>query len=145
MVMKELIACIVLSMCYNLYGQVNDTIKIKEAALNYVEGFYNSDTARIASAVHPDLAKRIVAKDSTGYFLVNMTAKQLISASKKYKKSYAHNQDEPFKGEVIIYDIYRNIAMAKIVTNKFQFIDYIQLGKIGDDWKIINVLWTYTK
>lgn len=143
--MKKLLVLLLYSLTMNAFAQSNDTLKIRQAALDYVEGFYSSDTARIARAVHPDLAKRIIYKDSTGYMLRNMTAKGLIGAARHFNNSKCLNPGQPFKGEVIIYDIYKDIALAKIVTNKFQFIDYIQVGKFGDEWKIINVLWTFTK
>ena len=38
-----------------------------------------------------------------------------------------------------ILDIYRNIATARSQTKGF--VDYIHLVKIGEEWKIINVLW----
>jgi len=37
---------------------------IKKPALNYIEGWYSGDAARMESALHPELAKRMVATDS---------------------------------------------------------------------------------
>ena len=51
------------------------------------------------------------------------------------------NPDEELKAEVVIFDIFRNIACVKVTTNKYNFIDYLHIGKFNDEWKIINVLW----
>jgi hypothetical protein len=49
--------------------------------------------------------------------------------------------EEPFKAEVIIFDISTDIATIKVIQNKFKLFDYIHLGKINREWKIINLLW----
>ena len=51
---------------------------------------------------------------------------------------------EPFKAIVDIYDISSGIALAKVSTNKMpEFFDYIQVGKMNGEWKIVNVLWAF--
>lgn len=117
-----------------------DTAQIKEACLNYVQGFYTGDSARVAKGVHADLAKRIVMKRMQ-YRVSNMTAAQLISAAGGHK--HPDDAGVPFNAKIDIYDIDMEIATAKIVTNKMNFFDYVQLGKINGEWKIINVLWAY--
>jgi hypothetical protein len=45
-------------------------------ALDYIEGWYTGDAARMERALHPDLAKRIVESDARngGSVLGHMTA-----------------------------------------------------------------------
>ncbi len=127
------------------FAQTNDSVGIRQAALDYVEGFYNSDWQRMSKAVHPELAKRILIKDTLGNFMLrNMGSTELIFNTKHNKNSNVLNPDQPFKADVIIYDIYGKAATAKVVTNKFKFIDYLHLGKFDDEWKIVNVLWELT-
>jgi hypothetical protein len=38
----------------------DDEAAIKATALNYIEGWYDGDAARMESALHPELAKRII-------------------------------------------------------------------------------------
>lgn len=77
--------------------------------------------------------------------LQNMGASTLIYYTRKNKNGNTLNPDKPFHADIIIYDIYNNVATVKAVTNKYKFIDYIHLGKFGDEWKIVNVLWEYLK
>ncbi len=147
--MKKILAPTVFIFVLMLYGlhvnaQANDSMLIKEAAVNYVEGYYKGDAQRMAKALSFELAKRIIAKDSSGDAIQNMGYSLLLLSTRKNKKSNPSNSAELFKADVTIYDIGINIATVKIVTNKLKFIDYAQLGRINGEWKIINVLWEYT-
>lgn len=129
----------------NLFGQAqNDTILIRETVLDYLEGLEYNDTLRVAKALHPDLAKRVISKDKNGKDkLDNMTAATLLYYTKTfdYTKLYKEGVDpkKPLKVEVIIFDISYNIATVKASQNKFAFFDYLHLGKINGEWKIINI------
>ena len=46
------------------------------------------------------------------------------------------------RAEVIILDRYEGAASVR--TTFDQWIDYMHIVKVGDDWKIINVLWELT-
>ncbi len=146
--------CIILLACSIGYSQTSstpanqnlkaDSVAIEKTANNYVEGFFNGDATRVSTAVHPELVKRIIYKDNTGNGMIqNMGASGLIFAAVKHKKTDP-NPSEPFKATVTIYDIFNEMATVKIATNKFDFIDYAQMAKIGGEWKIINVLWANT-
>jgi hypothetical protein len=41
--------------------------------------------------------------------------------------------------DVTILDVFGNAASAKVVAA--DWIDYLHLGKVGDRWVIVNVLW----
>lgn len=122
----------------------NDSTAIRETVLNYLEGFYTADGVRMAKALSPELAKRIVITSENGdQAIQDMSASLLIMATKKYKKS-PDDTNEPFKADIRIYDILKNTATVKATANKFKFFDYIHLAKVNGEWKIINVLWQKT-
>lgn len=127
----------------------NDSIQIKETVLNYLEGMESNSPQRIEKAMHPDLAKRTIEKNKEGAdYPANMTAASLIGYSKDFDFTLFYKADidpkEPLKSEVIIYEISNGIASVKAATNKFEFVDYIHLGKLNGEWKIINILWAMT-
>ena len=143
---------IILSVTGSVFAQTKEPVPvdpaesaaIEKTATDYAGGFFTGDSARVASAVHPELAKRIITKDDKGNAMIqNMGASGLVYAAMKSKKNDP-NPSEPFKATVTIYDVFNGIATVKIVTNKFDFIDYAQLAKIKGHWKIINVLWAFT-
>jgi hypothetical protein len=115
-----------------------DSSAIVATALDYIDGFYTSDGARMERALHPDLAKRIVG-DPAGPVsrLQNMTAEQLVQATAS--GSAAGIPDEARREEVSILDIYNNIASVRIDAGLW--IDYLHVARWNGDWKIVNVLW----
>ena len=137
-------ASVVLFACSNTHAQTGDVEAIRQTALNYIEGYYNADFQRMSKAIHPELVKRIISRDTLGnVMLSNMGSSQLLFNTKRNRNANALNPDQPFKADVIVYDVFRNIAAAKVVTNKFRFVDYLQLGKFDGEWKIVNVLWEF--
>ena len=57
-----------------------DSAGIRTAALDYIEGWYTGDGARMERALHPELAKRIVRSDSLGrYRLDQQSAMTLVT------------------------------------------------------------------
>jgi Putative lumazine-binding len=117
----------------------NDDEAIRKTALDYIEGWYTGDAARMERALHPELAKRMISTDSkTGRSQFNhMGAMTLVQRTREGigKKI---PQDRQLK-EVTILDRYNNAAVVKIVAS--DWIDYLQVAKFNGDWKIINVLW----
>lgn len=123
-----------------------DRAGIQKAALDYVEGFYTNDSTRIKKALHPQLVKRIIDNRSGTARIHTIGLVDLVKYTKAGQKMADPNPAEPFKAEVTIYDISRDIALAKVTTNKMDmFFDYLQLGKVNGTWQIINVLWAFTK
>ncbi|MCF7561090.1 nuclear transport factor 2 family protein [Sabulilitoribacter multivorans] len=134
----------------HLFAQTqNDSLQIKEAVVNYLEGLDTNNPDRVAKALHADLAKRIVDKNKEGKdFPSNMTAASLIGYTKDFDFTLFYiegvDSEAPLKVDISIYEISNGIATVKAVTNKFEFVDYIHLGKLDGEWKIINILWAWT-
>lgn len=115
-----------------------DSTAIVATALDYIDGFYTSDAARMERALHPDLAKRIVG-DPMGpeSRLQNMTAAQLVDATAR--GGAAGIPEEARREDVSILDIYNNIAAVRIDAGVW--IDYLHVARWNGEWKIVNVLW----
>jgi len=117
----------------------DDDAAIKATALNYIEGWYEGDAARMESALHPELAKRMILTDpKTGHSQFNhMGAMQLVQNTRRGGGSKTP-KDQQTK-EITILDRYNNAAVVKIVASGW--IDYLEEAKVNGEWKIINVLW----
>ena len=115
-----------------------DSTGIRQAALDYIEGYYEGNAERMARAVHPELAKRIVNVDERGrYRLGQMSAMTLVEGTRA-----GGGKDTPVaerRKDVTIFDIYQNAASAKIYASGW--VDYLHLAKWNGRWVIINVLW----
>ena len=115
-----------------------DSTGIRQAALDYIDGYYTGDAARMERAIHPELAKRIVRTSPEGrQMLMQMSAATLIQGTRE-----GGGRDTPDSlrhKDVTILDIYQNAASAKIYAS--YWVDYLQLAKWHGRWVIVNVLW----
>jgi hypothetical protein len=112
---------------------------IRKTALDYVEGWYAGDAARMERALHPELAKRMISTDpNTGRSQFNHIGAMTLVQRTREGVGKKIPQDRQLK-EVTILDRYNNAAVVKIVAS--DWIDYLQVAKFNGDWKIINVLW----
>src|ERR1043166_8115741 len=54
---------VLLVTCLRAQESANDESAIRKPALDYIEGWYEGDAARMESALHPELAKRMIFTD----------------------------------------------------------------------------------
>jgi hypothetical protein len=114
-----------------------DSAAIRATALDYIEGWYTGDAARMERALHPKLAKRIVRTQDGQSQLGDMTAEQLIAATRAgYGKRTPETERQR---DLTILDIFRSAAVVKVVAR--DWIDYLQIARWDGEWKIVNVLW----
>lgn len=116
----------------------SDTELIKQAALDYIEGWYEGDAVRMERALHPDLAKRIVRVDQRGrYALGQMSAMTLVQLTREGDGKSTPKEKQ--QKDVTVLDVFGNAASAKIIAS--DWVDYLQLAKWRGRWVIVNVLW----
>jgi hypothetical protein len=115
-----------------------DSAGIRQAALDYIEGYYEGDAARMERALHPELAKRIVRTNEQGRSqLGQMSAMSLVQGTRA-----GGGKDTPpaeRHKDVTILDIYQGAASAKIYASGW--VDYLHLARWNGRWVIVNVLW----
>ena len=142
--MKKIITIIgfILALFICAHGQnatPDDEIAIRKTAMDYIEGWYEGDAARMESALYPELAKRMILTDpKTGHSQFNhMGAMQLVQNTRRGGGSKTP-KDQQTK-EITVLDRFNNAAVVKIVASGW--IDYLEEAKVNGEWKIINVLW----
>ena len=117
----------------------SDQAAIRQAALDYIEGWYEGSVERMERALHPELAKRIVQRNpqNNQSRLDQMSALTLIQGTRR--GGGKNTPKERQQKDVTILDVYENAASVKIVAS--DWIDYLHLAKFNDRWVIVNVLW----
>ena len=112
---------------------------IKQAALDYAEGWYEGNAERMERALHPDLAKRIARTDpkSGRTRLDQMSAMGLVQAVRGGGGKSTPKERQ--LADVTLLDRYENAASARVVMS--DWIDYLHLAKVNGRWVIVNVLW----
>jgi hypothetical protein len=118
-----------------------DSAAIRQTALDYIEGWYEGNAARMERALHPDLAKRVVMPRPDGAVVQNMTKEQLVQSTARGGGKMT--PPERRRTDVSSLDIYGNAASVKVIAG--DWIDYLHIGKVDDRWVIINVLWELTE
>lgn len=91
---------------------------------------------RMRGCLHPELAKRRV-KDASGSLHEVPTEDMLADVATGPKRDVARDH------EITILDVGRDIASVKVVSEPF--IDHLHLGRIGDRWLIVNVIYEWRR
>jgi hypothetical protein len=116
-----------------------DSAAIRATALDYMEGWYTADAARMERALHPELAKRIVNTNPQNRrsSLGQQSAMTLVLSTRN-----GGGKDTPpaqMQKDVLILDIFQNAASVKAIMSGW--IDYMHMAKWNGRWVIVNVLW----
>lgn len=120
--------------------RTQDSLAIIKTAHNYIDGYYTNDTLRMQSALHPELAKRIITKNASGNEqLGQMGALTLILNTKNHPPTPSDKRRQ----DVFVTDIFRDAATVKIIASGW--VDFLQLHKWHGHWAIVNVLWELEK
>jgi hypothetical protein len=133
-----ILLCLVLPLSQARAQTAADSAGIRQAALDYIEGYYEGNGERMERAIHPELAKRIVQTNEQGrQMLGNMSAMTLVVGTRM-----GGGKDTPVaeqRKDVTIFDIYQGAASAKIYASGW--VDYLHLARWRGRWVIVNVLW----
>ena len=114
-----------------------DSAAIVATAHDYIDGYYTGNAERMARALSPDLAKRIVRTRGGESVVNNMTKEQLVDITSR--KAGSPTPESERRSDVVITNIFGNAATARIDASTW--VDFVQLGKVDGRWVIINVLW----
>ncbi len=127
----------------SLFGQTaQDSLEIKQAALDYIESQHKPDPGQMERALHPRMVKRTFWKDkATGKdYLRETTAESMILLAESYNKNGDKFPPSP-KKEVKFLDVSERTASVKLIAD--EWIDYMHIVKLNGTWKIVNVLWQF--
>ena len=115
-----------------------DSAGIRQTALDYAEGWYAGDAARMERSLHPELSKRRVVSDAQGRSrLSQMSAMSLVQGTRE-----GGGRDTPAdrrRADVRILDVFHGAASVRVDMDGW--IDYLQLARWNGRWVIVNVLW----
>lgn len=107
------------------------------AALDYYEGWFEGESKRMERALHPDLVKRSLAED--GMSVETISAREMVEATAKgiglTRDPGRHARDI----QIHVDHVYEDIATVTVTSAIY--VDYLQLARTREGWKIVNVLW----
>jgi Putative lumazine-binding len=114
----------------------SDTDRVRAVALDYIEGWYAGDAERMERSLHDDLVKRTPRRgdEPAKADLRTVSKGRMVELTSRGGGS---DVADPAI-EVVVDDVSDDIACARTVC--VEFVDYMQLVKTPDGWKIANVL-----
>jgi hypothetical protein len=139
--MKRNFKILALLFCTFLFTEMNaqtkaDSIGFKNAALNYINGWYDGDATKMELALHPMLHK--ISRNGN-----ELNASGLIELTRNCTGCNPASR----VANVEILDIrslnYNGFSHAIIKSESAEYIDYIFLTKAYDRYQITHVLWDY--
>lgn len=105
--------------------------------LDYFEGWFDGDAARMERALHPDLAKRALEEDGS---LDETTAAWMVDAT---GRGVGRDRDPGDRQiDVRVEDMHGTIATATVRSAVYR--EYVHPDRTADGWKIVNTLWAPT-
>ncbi|HEY9226548.1 MAG TPA: nuclear transport factor 2 family protein [Gemmatimonadaceae bacterium] len=114
--------------------------EVRRAVLDYLEGFYEGDTAKLVRGLRPEMFKYGFwkAKDAPKYEGEKMSYDEAIAYARRFK---ADKRTTPATAprEVTIYEVQDQTASAKV--RAWWGTDYVLLGKYDGRWMISHILW----
>ena len=116
-----------------------DSAGIRATALDYIDGWWSGDAQRMASALHPELVKRIRGFAATGgrEWIDNQGASRLIDGT--MRGGGAETPAAERRSDVRILDIFQNAASVRVDAGPW--VDLMHMVRWKGRWVILNVLW----
>ena len=135
--MKKTILFVALLTCFTLssIAQNNDESGVKACLEHYMSG----DGARVEKAFHPSATMKYIDYQSGEFKDVPIA--EYIARVKTNNASNTANASKPSrKIEIVSMNVEGKAAQAKIKieTDKVVMYDYMNLLKVGDEWKIVS-------
>ena len=117
-----------------------DRAGVSAAALDYLEGFYEGDTAKLIRSVRPEVAKYGFewVKDRARYEGERMSWDEILGYARRFR---ANNRTTPATApkKVELLDVLDQTAAAKVTA--WWGTDYLLLARYEGRWMITQVLW----
>jgi ketosteroid isomerase-like protein len=108
---------------------LTDETLVTQTVLDYFEGWFTGDVARMDRALHPDLVKR-------GPTLAVTTKERMLELTARGEGL----QDGV--GQLTQVDV-EDVAdgIASVTVRNTTYYEYVHLVRTPDGWKIVNALW----
>jgi len=112
---------------------MSDLEAITATIRDYIDGWYQGDTARMERCLHHDLVKRILAAEGSDGELRAVTKSRMVDLT-----AAGGGKDPDATSEIVVHHISGDIATAQVLSP--EYLDYLHLVRTPDGWRIANIL-----
>jgi len=110
-----------------------DSSAVRATVTNYIEAYYTGDARRMEQTLDPHYLKHIIHGNIP---MREKTAPEMLEEVRTH--GIPDIPQAQRTEQVIVLDVARNIASAKLVTPGWM--DYVTLAKSGGEWKILSIV-----
>jgi len=111
----------------------DDRSAVRATVTNYIEAYYTGDARRMEQTLDPHYLKHIIHGNIP---MREKTAPEMLEEVRTH--GIPDIPQAQRTEQVIVLDVARNIASAKLVTPGWM--DYVTLAKSGGEWKILSIV-----
>src|SRR5262245_24882721 len=119
-------------------SDMSDEDAVRAVVLDYVDGWFDGDGARMERALHPELVKRcrgIEGDDPDA--LETLSARDMIDATAAGEGRAEDADDRQISVEITY--ITEDIASASCLCHRY--VDLVHLIRMPEGWRIVNAAW----
>jgi len=113
----------------------DDKAAIRATVVNYIEGYYLNDVARMERSLHPHFLKHTVSDGQGELKIADKSGMEMVQEVRN-KKEVTPAADR--KEDVTIFDMAGDVASVKLVATHWT--NYMTLLKQDGEWKILSVV-----
>jgi hypothetical protein len=120
----------------------DDAAAIRGCVLDYFEGWFDGDAARMDRALHPGLAKHSLGQGPDRSDTLDLTTKdEMVEAT---RQGSGRSRDLPDRAiRIDIASVSGDIASA--IVHSAVYVEYALLARTADGWRITATLWHWAE
>ena len=117
-----------------------DAAAIRRCILDYFEGWFDGNAARMDRALHPGLAKHALAQGPDRSETLDVTTKdEMVELTRQGR---GRQRDAPDRAiRIDIASVSGDIA--SVVVHSAVYVEYALLARTSDGWRITGTLWRW--
>ncbi len=110
-----------------------DRAAIRATVLDYIQGYYTGDAARMQRALHPDYLKHTISGSGR---VSEWTGSRMVEAA---RSGEGRRLPAAARREVVkVLDVTGDVAAAKLITPGW--VDYMTLTRLDGRWRSLSVV-----
>ena len=117
-----------------------DRIAIEACVRDYFEGWFYGDAARMARALHPELAKRSFGQTADRAPMLRTDSAAVMIQATAGGDGRMRAGGRPPRIEIVD----AGGGIASIVVRSEHYHEYLHLVETPDGWQIVNALWRWS-
>ena len=118
----------------------DDPAAITACILDYFEGWFDGDPARMDQALHPGLAKHAIGQDPARSDALDVTTRdEMVEATRLGRGRLRDVPDRAIRIEIVGV----SGDIANVIVHSAVYVEYALLARTREGWRITSTLWRW--